>query len=158
MLRLDMAEFPRLPPSVAISETVNFLTKATFKQIKLGDSRERVEDILGPSEGECKSNDAIIEKRGCMQFTYTADRLDTIACVMPGKEPPFFLIGDNSQLSSKLSFYDFLDFCDDHSVPWRVSQKWSFDRQLCIQVSQKVVVYFDLHNRELQKIIISAIS
>jgi hypothetical protein len=114
-------------------------------------SRSDVFDILGPCDGHYEYGISRAEKRGMFQFIFQHERLLKVDWVLGDNGTSAFEVTENC-LNTTTTLTDFIRYCDENEVPWRIEQELSFDRQLAIRTCRSVIVIFDLDQRELQRI------
>jgi len=131
-----------------------FLSDGQIDPLSFGMSRDEVELALGKAEGEYEYEDVTIEKRGALQLHYSNNSLFSIIwSVCDDDDLPIEINGKCPTKTTTIN--QFLDACDENAIPWKIEQSQSFDRQLAIRTSSKVVVFFDLDFREFQRIVVT---
>jgi len=137
-----------------MADITRLLKDGAIDPLAFGLSRADVESALGKADGECESEGILIEKRGAFQLYYSENRLSCVNWSLSGDgEVPITITGTRPKTTTTLN--QFLDTCDHEAIPWAIDQGQSFDRQLALRMSSKVVVFFDLDFREMQKIVVT---
>ncbi len=135
-------------------DLARLLSEGVVGQLRFGSSRKQVEELLGSAEGNHQFGGVLIEKHGAFQLHYARDQLFCVNWLLDEHDqPPFTFNGDYPKPDTSL--YDFLNTCDEYATQWSVEQSLSFDRQLAIRTSTKVVAIFDLDFREIQRVIVT---
>ncbi|PQO47921.1 hypothetical protein [Blastopirellula marina] len=136
-------------------QLVDLLQHGDISPLSFGANRQFAAQALGDPEGEYVSGDTVVEKRGPIQLTFSGDQLHIWSWLLLDPTPP--PIDFAGQLpTSATSLNLFLDLCDQLAVAWRIEEKLTFNRQLTIRTCDRLLAFFDLDARDLQKIIVSA--
>ncbi|AFY56811.1 hypothetical protein Riv7116_4389 [Rivularia sp. PCC 7116] len=136
----------------------DFLKTGKLGKIHIGICIRDVIKILGKPELSTQIKPNIdIYKYGDLELTFDCRIIKQIKISLNHNSPqiPNQLAKEIWSIKQSTKIEDLLDIIDNYEISWRVHEKWSFDRQLCLVTEAEVLLYFDLDRREFQSLLVT---
>lgn len=135
----------------------SFLKTGKLGEIQLGVCLEDVRNILDKPKLSTQVKPNIdIWKYDDLELTFDNGTIKQIKIGLSNTNPkiPNKLAEDVWQVNQSMKIEELLDLIDNYEISWRVNEKWSFDRQLCLVTEGKVFLFLDLDRREFQSLVV----
>jgi hypothetical protein len=131
-----------------------FVTTGILGPLSLGMERATLVATLGEPAKYFASGGREILRYGALQVELVQRRVTgiSLSCLTEGEEPLPLPLADLGLPSASTDVFAFAAMLNASDADWRIDNRNTFDRQLCIATTAGVRIYFDLDQRELQKL------
>ncbi|MBV6621431.1 MAG: hypothetical protein KI793_00500 [Rivularia sp. (in: Bacteria)] len=136
----------------------DFLKTGKLGKIHLGASLEDIIKILDKPKLSTRVKPQIdIWKYDDLELMFDNAILKQIKISLNDTNPqiPLQLTKEVWEINKFMKLEDLLNIIDNYEISWRVHEKWSFDRQLCLETEAGVLFFLDLDRRELQFLLVT---